>query len=105
MKVNGSSEPLHFSAPAVKRPANIEDVAFWPVVQLAQLIKTKQVTSLALTQMYLGRLHKYNGKLNCVVTFLDDVAIAQATKAVAEISAGKDNMPPTSLTSGTQTVI
>src|SRR5450755_3021084 len=65
MKVNRMREPLHFSAPVVKRPANLEDVAFWPVVHLAQLIKTKQVTSLELTQMYLGRLHKYNPKLNC----------------------------------------
>ncbi|HTB14598.1 MAG TPA: amidase [Bryobacteraceae bacterium] len=88
MKVNRAKEPLKFSAPVVKRPANLEDVAFWPIIQLAQLIKTKQVTSLELTQMYLGRLHKYNGKLNCVVTFLDDVAIAQAKSADAEIAAG-----------------
>ena len=33
--------------------------------------------------MYLARLHKYNGKLNCVVTFLDDVALAQAKQADA----------------------
>jgi Asp-tRNA(Asn)/Glu-tRNA(Gln) amidotransferase A subunit family amidase len=93
MKVNRLREPLRFSTPVVKRPANIEEAAFWPVVQLAQLIKTKQVTSLELTQMYLARLHKYNGKLNCVVTFLDDVAIAQAKKADAEIAAGKYKGP------------
>jgi len=93
MKVNRTREPLHFSAPVVKRPANLEDVAFWPVVQLAQLIKTKQVTSLELTQMYLARLHKYNGKLNCVVTFLDDLAISQAKVADAEIAAGKYKGP------------
>jgi Asp-tRNA(Asn)/Glu-tRNA(Gln) amidotransferase A subunit family amidase len=93
MKVNRTREPLRFSAPVVKRPANLEDVAFWPVVQLAQLLKTRQVTSLELTQMYLGRLHRYNGKLNCVVTFLDDVAVAQAKKADAEISAGKYKGP------------
>jgi len=93
MKVNRTREPLRFSAPVVKRPANLEDVAFWPVIQLAQLIKTRQVTSLELTQMYLGRLHKYNGKLNCVVTFLDEVAIAQAKKADTEIAAGKYKGP------------
>jgi Asp-tRNA(Asn)/Glu-tRNA(Gln) amidotransferase A subunit family amidase len=93
MKVNRAHEPLRFSAPAVKRPANLEDVAFWPVIQLAQLIKTKQVTSVELTQMYLGRLHKYNGKLNCVVTLLDDVALAQAKQADAEIDAGKYKGP------------
>jgi Asp-tRNA(Asn)/Glu-tRNA(Gln) amidotransferase A subunit family amidase len=71
----------------------LEDAAFWPVVQLAQLIKTRQVTSVELTQMYLSRLHKYNGKLNCVVTFLDDVALAEAKKADAEIAAGKYKGP------------
>ena len=93
MKVNRTREPLHFSAPVVKRPANLEDVAFWPIVQLAQLIKTRQVTSLELSQMYLGRLHKYNDKLNCVVTFLDEVAIAQAKAADAEIASGKYKGP------------
>ncbi len=93
MKVNRTREPLRFSAPVVKRPANLEDVAFWPVVQLAQLIKTKQATSVDLTQMYLARLYKYNGKLNCVVTFLDDAAMAQAKKADAEIAAGKYKGP------------
>src|SRR5579863_6682097 len=46
MKVNRTREPLRFSAPVVKRPANLEDVAFWPVVQLAQLLKDRKSTSL-----------------------------------------------------------
>uniref|UniRef100_Q01WQ6 Amidase n=1 Tax=Solibacter usitatus (strain Ellin6076) TaxID=234267 RepID=Q01WQ6_SOLUE len=89
MKVNRTREPLRFSTPAVKRPANLEDVAFWPVTHLAQLIKTRQVTSTELTKMYLARLHKYNEKVNCVVTFLDEVALAQAKQADAEIAAGR----------------
>jgi Asp-tRNA(Asn)/Glu-tRNA(Gln) amidotransferase A subunit family amidase len=89
MKVNRTREPLRFSAPQVKRPANLEDVAFWPITQLAQLLKSKRVTSVELTQMYLARLHKHNEKLNCVVTFLDDLALAQAKQADAEIAAGK----------------
>ncbi len=93
MKVNRTREPLRFSIPAVKRPANLEDAAFWPVIQLAQLLKTRQVTSTELTKMYLARLHKYNQKLNCVVTFLDDVALAQARQADAEIAAGKYKGP------------
>ena len=93
MKVNRTREPLHYSTPNVKRPANLEDVAFWPITQLAQLIKTRQVTSTELTQMYLARLHKYNEKLNCVVTFLDEVALAQAKQADGEIAAGKYKGP------------
>ena len=38
----------------MKRPANLEDVAFWPVRHLAELVRTRQVTSLELTEMYLA---------------------------------------------------
>lgn len=93
MKVNRTKLPIRFSQPKVRRPANLEDVAFWPITQLAQLIRTRQVTSLELTEMYLARLHRYNDKLNCVVTFLDDLARAQAKQADAEIKAGKHKGP------------
>ena len=93
MKVNRTREPFRPSIPKVKRPADLEEVAFWPITQLAQLLKTRQVTSSELTQMYLARLHKLNAKLNCVVTFLDDVALAQAKQADSEIAAGKYKGP------------
>jgi len=93
VKVNRTREPLRFTTPAVKRPANLEDAAFWPVTQLSQLIKSKQVTSVELTQMYLARLHKFNEKLNCVVTFLDDVAMREAKQADADLAAGKYHGP------------
>src|SRR5271168_4803387 len=59
MKVNRAKLPFRFSTPKVKRPANLEDVAFWPITQLSQLIRTRQVSSLELTEMYLTRLHRY----------------------------------------------
>jgi len=93
MKVNRERLPTRFSAPRVRRPANLEDVAFWPITQLSQLIRTRQVTSLELTEMYLARLHRYNEKLNCVVTFLDDLARSQAKQADAEIKAGRHRGP------------
>jgi Asp-tRNA(Asn)/Glu-tRNA(Gln) amidotransferase A subunit family amidase len=92
--VDKSKRVFRLSTPAtVRRPANLEDVAFWPVRQLAELIRTKKVTSLELTEMYLARLHRYNGTLNNVVTFLDDVGRAQAKLADAEIAAGKYRGP------------
>ena len=93
MKVNRERLPTRFSASRVRRPANLEDVAFWPITQLSQLIRTRQVTSLELTEMYLARLHRYNEKLNCVVTFLDDLARSQAKQADAEIKAGRHRGP------------
>jgi Asp-tRNA(Asn)/Glu-tRNA(Gln) amidotransferase A subunit family amidase len=93
MKVNRNREPLRFSTPNVKRPAKLEDVAFWPILDLAHLIKTRQVTSSELTEMYLSRLHRHNEKLNCVVTFLDELARLQAREADQEIAAGKYKGP------------
>jgi Asp-tRNA(Asn)/Glu-tRNA(Gln) amidotransferase A subunit family amidase len=92
--VNKTRRPFRLSAaPAVRRPANLEDVAFWPVRHLAELVRTKKVTSAELTEMYLARLHRYNGTLNNVVTFLDEIGRAQAKQADAEIAAGKYRGP------------
>src|ERR1700704_1645072 len=84
LTVNKKALPFVLSAPpAVKRPANLEDAAFWPVRHLAELVRTRQVASLELTEMYLARLHRYNGTLNNVVTFLDDHGRAEAKRADA----------------------
>lgn len=94
MEVNRARQPFRLSAaPGVKRPPSLEAAAFWPVRHLAELIRTRQVTSLELTEMYLARLHRYNGKLNNVVTFLDDYGRAEARRADAEIAAGRYKGP------------
>ena len=94
MTVSRKALPFVLSpAPAVKRPARLEDAAFWPIRNLAELIRTRQVTSLELTEMYLARLHRYNGVLNNVVTFLDDYGRAEARRADAAIAAGKYKGP------------
>jgi Asp-tRNA(Asn)/Glu-tRNA(Gln) amidotransferase A subunit family amidase len=63
------------------------------VRHLAELLRTRKVTSLELTEMYLARLHRFNDRLNFVVTFLDDVARAEARRADAEIAAGRYKGP------------
>jgi Asp-tRNA(Asn)/Glu-tRNA(Gln) amidotransferase A subunit family amidase len=94
MNISKTKLPFRLSAaPSVKRPGNLEDVAFWPLRHLAELVRTKQVSSLELTDMYLARLHRYNPVLNNVVTFLDDYGRAEATRADAEIAAGKYKGP------------
>jgi Asp-tRNA(Asn)/Glu-tRNA(Gln) amidotransferase A subunit family amidase len=94
MTVSKAKQPFRLSAaPTVKRPANLEDVAFWPVRHLAELVRTRQVSSIELTEMYLARLHRYNGLLNNVVTFLDDYGRAEARRADQEIAAGKYRGP------------
>src|SRR5260370_39333371 len=75
-------------AQKVSRPHNLEEVAFWPAIQLAVLIRTKQVSSEELTQMFLGRLKRYNPKLLFVVTITEELALQQAREADREIASG-----------------
>jgi len=74
--------------PDLEVPENIEDLAFAPVTVLAQLIRTRQLTSLELTRMYINRLKKYDPQLKCVITLTEDIALAQAARADREIAAG-----------------
>jgi Asp-tRNA(Asn)/Glu-tRNA(Gln) amidotransferase A subunit family amidase len=73
--------------------ASLDDLAFSTVPQLAELIRTRKVSPVELTKMYLGRLKKYGPKLNCVVTLTEDLALAQAAEAEREIKAGKYRGP------------
>ncbi|MBI1765020.1 MAG: amidase [Acidobacteria bacterium] len=71
----------------------VEDLAFCTLTQLAELVRTKQVSSLDLTKMYLARLKKYGPKLLCVVTLTEELALQQAEAADREIKAGKYRGP------------
>jgi Asp-tRNA(Asn)/Glu-tRNA(Gln) amidotransferase A subunit family amidase len=74
-------------------PKNLEDAAFYSVRQLAELVRTRRISSAALTEMYLGRLKRLDPQLKCVVTFTEDRARAQAREADREIAAGKYRGP------------
>lgn len=88
-KEKKETRPATFSQkPPIERPANLEDLAFYPVTALAELIRSRQVTSMELTQLYLSRLKKYGPRLECVVTLTEELALEQARKADEEIAAG-----------------
>ena len=72
-----------------KRPDNIEDCAFYNIGQLAHLIRTRQISSLELTEMYLSRLERFGPQLECVITLTREVAIEQAKRADELIKNGK----------------
>jgi Asp-tRNA(Asn)/Glu-tRNA(Gln) amidotransferase A subunit family amidase/Asp-tRNA(Asn)/Glu-tRNA(Gln) amidotransferase C subunit len=76
-----------------EKPKCTEDLAFWPVTELAPLLRTRQISSVELTKLYLDRLHAQNEILNCVVTFTDDLAMQQAKRADREIAAGRYRGP------------
>ena len=74
-------------------PERIEDLAFATIPVLGELLRTRKITSLALTQMYIARLKRYDPKLHFVITLTEERAIAQAKKADEEIAAGKYRGP------------
>jgi Asp-tRNA(Asn)/Glu-tRNA(Gln) amidotransferase A subunit family amidase len=76
-----------------ERPANLEDAAFYSISQLATLIRTRQATSLELTEMYLARLEQHNPALECAITLTTDLAIAQARQADSDIAQGRYRGP------------
>ena len=78
---------------APSTPKNLEDVAFASVRELAELVRTKKVSSVALTEMYLQRLKRYDPTLKFVVTLTEERALAQAKAADREIAAGKYRGP------------
>ncbi|MFY9554291.1 MAG: amidase [Blastocatellia bacterium] len=71
----------------------LEEVAFWTATKLAELVRTRQVSSVDLTRMYLARLKRYGPKLLCVVTLTEELALKQAVEADREIKAGKYRGP------------
>ncbi len=97
MKLETERKPMRISTAAnlapPSAPKNLEDLAFASARELAELVRTKKVSSLALTEMYLGRLKKYDPTLKFVVTLTEERALAQAKKADAEIAAGKYRGP------------
>jgi Asp-tRNA(Asn)/Glu-tRNA(Gln) amidotransferase A subunit family amidase len=74
-------------------PSNLEDLAFLSVRELSEYVRTKKVSSAALTEMYLTRLKRYDPLLHFVVTLTEERAMTQAREADREIAAGKYRGP------------
>lgn len=84
---------FRFSRSSAPRFDSIEDLAFASVPELATLIRSRRVSPVELTKMYLARLKRYGPRLNCVVTLTEDLALAQAAEAEKELKRGKYRGP------------
>ena len=97
MKFETVRKPMRISqAPSTAAsgaPKNLEDLAFASARELEELIRTRKISSVALTEMYLARLKRYDPTLKFAVTLTEERAMAQAKKADAEIAAGKYRGP------------
>ena len=89
-KVNTQREKAVYSkAPAaLTAPANLEDLAFASAMELGDLVRRKKLSSTNLTEMYLGRLKRFDPLLHFVITLTEERAMNQAREADAEIAKG-----------------
>lgn len=74
--------------PSNKRPASDIDIAFAPLTQLSHWVKNRKISSRELTDIYLARIAKHAGELQCFVTITADLARQHAAQADAEIANG-----------------
>ncbi len=89
-RVAQGQKPLRFgNYMSTRMPSDKNDLAYYSIGQLAALIRTKQISSVNLTQFFLARLKKYGPELECTITLTEDSALARAKKADQEIAAGK----------------
>jgi Asp-tRNA(Asn)/Glu-tRNA(Gln) amidotransferase A subunit family amidase len=87
------SSKFKFSKPEVLRFNGLDELAFASLPQLAELVRTRRVSPVELTKMYVARLKRYGPKLNCVVTLTEELALSQAAAAESEIRNGKYRGP------------
>jgi len=74
--------------PTRDRPDDPEALAYASVPELAHLVRTRQVTSVELTELALERLRQYDPDLNAVISYTEDRALAAARRADEEIQSG-----------------
>jgi Asp-tRNA(Asn)/Glu-tRNA(Gln) amidotransferase A subunit family amidase len=93
--VETEPHPMRIStAPTIAHaPSNLEDLAFLSARELSEYVRTKKVSSVALTEMYLTRLKRYDPILHFVVTLTEERAMTQAREADREIAAGRYRGP------------
>jgi Asp-tRNA(Asn)/Glu-tRNA(Gln) amidotransferase A subunit family amidase len=94
MAIDRTSRSLRRRRPRrMNRPGTAEEVAYSPVTDLAELIRTRRITSLELTEIYLDRLKRLGPTLQCVVTLTEDRALRQARQVDKEIASGRYRGP------------
>lgn len=83
-----AAQPATARTPIPEVPGRLEDLAYWPLSRLAPAVKARKVSSVDLTRLYLERLKKYDEKLECVISYTEELALEQARRADHELARG-----------------
>jgi len=91
--VSALARAVPSASPAQAGSSGAETIAFSTVRELAELLRSRKLSSVDLTKLYLARLKMYDPKLHFVVTLTEDRALATATAADKEIASGRYKGP------------
>jgi len=72
------------------RGGDDRELAFAGIARQAELIRAGEVSARELTELYLARIDRLGGELNCFTTVLGERALAEADQADARRAAGED---------------
>lgn len=90
MQFNKKQQKIKWEIPkTISLPVNKNELAFYSIPQLAALIKSKKISAVELATIFIDRIKKYGDTLQCVISITENIAMAQAKQADAEIAAGK----------------
>lgn len=84
--------PEH-AEPVAPAPPAPEQLPFGSLAELGRLLRARALSSAELTELYLARLRRHDPQLHCVITLTEDLAREQASRADAELAAGRDRGP------------
>lgn len=76
-----------------KESISRENLPFLSATELSVLIRERVITSSELTRLYINRLKAFDDSLKCVITLMENEALAAAQRADSEIAAGKYRGP------------
>jgi Asp-tRNA(Asn)/Glu-tRNA(Gln) amidotransferase A subunit family amidase len=93
MPVIAKAPTVRARVPVMARPTSLDELAYAGVAALSEMVRTRKVKPSELTEMYLGRLRKYDPQLHCVISLTENRARAQARQLDSEISLGKYRGP------------
>ena len=65
-------------------------LAYKPIIELAHLIQTRQVSPVELTDLYLERIGRYDSELKSYITVVPEIAKQEALEAERALNAGGD---------------
>ncbi|UCF67455.1 MAG: amidase [Acidobacteriota bacterium] len=80
------AQPIETAPPP--RPGSDDELAFMPLTELSALIRTRAISSVELTRLYLERLRDLDPRLHCVITLTEALALEQAARTDRELSRG-----------------